>query len=569
VSMLKKLCHEIVCSIAELFNLDLLNSEKIEIKLNVDKSRKFGDVSCNAGMVLAKKLNMNPRQIAEEIKNRLEAKTNNFLFSYVDSIEVAGPGFLNIALNNEAWSTIANQMFDQKEEFFKLGQDEKKLKYLVEFVSANPTGPMHLGHGRGGIIGDVLSRVAKFLGHSVEKEFYINDSGKQIQLLGRTFKVRCLQALGIDELLPEGGYAGEYLVSMAEQCAEEFGEALHKKDESFFENYAKEKLLENLKCDLKEYGIIFNNWFSEKSLHEKGSVDAAIEILKNKNLVYEKEGALWFKASGFGDDKDRVIKRSGGELTYIAADIAYHKDKFDRGYDKIIDVLGQDHHGYVKRLKATMEAMGFDAERLHVILYQLVTLKKNDVSIRMSKRAGTFTTLIDVIETVGCDVARFFYLNRKAEAHLDFDLEAALKKTDENPVYYIQYAYVRTNSIFEKAGQEKELSEYLEGLKRSKNNNKFIEEIVVCMGDDEIVVLRKMLQLFDVLNSIANTHQTHLLSYYSWELANLFHTYYANNRVINLSNLELTKMRLLLVVLVRQALGVCLDLLGLSCPEKM
>lgn len=533
----------------------------VDIKLNLNKARTFGDLSCNAAMVLSKILGKSPRVIAQQVEHAL--RVANDLNDFIEDVTIAGPGFINITLKPLVWQAIARELLEKKDAYFSHDETEQAERYLIEFVSANPTGPLHLGHGRGGIIGDVLARVLEFLGHNVAKEFYINDAGNQIGILGRSFQVRCLQALGMEENLPEGGYQGEYLSELAKVCVALYGKDLINKEELFFATYAKKHLLGNITNDLQTYGIVFDTWFSEKELHDNGAVDNALEMLQKNGLAYEHDGALWFRSTEFGDDKDRVIRKTTGEMTYIAGDIAYHKNKFDRGYDHLIDIMGQDHHGYVKRLKATMEALGYDAKKLDVILYQLVTIKHGDEAVRMSKRAGTFTTLKDIIETVGTDVARFFYLNRKADAHLEFDLSAALKKTDENPVFYIQYAYVRTGSIITKAKEIDACQRLLE------KNETDIDTIFMRMSSAEYDLLAKMISLRDVLRTIAASYQTHMLAYYSWELASAFHTYYAQHRVVDPDNVETTKLRLVMVMLVRQTLDCCLRLLGISRPEKM
>ena len=323
-----------------------------------------------------------------------------------------------------------------------------------------------------------------------------------------------------------------------------------------------------IQATLKAYRISFDRWYSEKTLHDSGAIDVALGLLKNKNLAYEREGALWFKSTEFGDDKDRVIKKSNGELTYIAADIAYHKDKFDRGYDVLVDILGHDHHGYVKRLKATMQALGFNADHLDVILYQLVTIKAGGVAVRMSKRAGTFTELQDVIEAVGADVARFFYLNRKNDMPLDFDMETAVKQTDENPVYYIQYAYVRINSLINKAAAEG-FEQWVAELRSGKLSAAAYDEMTKLCGQEEKALLKKIASLQDILFAIAGSYQTHMLSYYALELAQMLHGYYTRNKVIDLKAAEQSKNRLFMVFMVHRTLDLTLDLLGLSKPEKM
>lgn len=570
MNTLSQIKKYILDSITEHFSLDSKVISKIDLSLNTDKKSAFGDLCYNAALIIAPLQKQNPRTVADELKTVLEK--NEKLSPLIDKIEIAGPGFLNIFLTQETWATIANEMFSQKDLFFKPDIDPKK--YLIEFVSANPTGPLHLGHGRNGIIGDVLARVLSFIGHDVSKEFYINDAGSQMGLLGQSLKARCEQVLGKKANVPEGGYIGQYLVDLAAKCIAQHGQSVIEKDDSFFARYASEELLALIKNDLQNYNIEFDTWFSEKTLHEDGSIEKVLKLLADKKLSYEQDGALWFKSSEFGDDKDRVMRKADGSLTYIAADIAYHKNKFDRGFNKAIDILGQDHHGYVKRLQATMDAIGYDSKKLNVILYQLVSIKKGSETIKMSKRAGTFTTLNEIIKAVGCDVARFFYLNRKAESHLEFDLDVALKKTDENPAYYVQYAYVRTKSVLEKASSFAKASE-------DRSSNKTIEAFIKVLqprdikkysnewSGNDIALVKKMLSLTSILQAIETNHQTHLIAYYTYELAQSFHNYYANNRILNPDNTGLTKQRLLVVMLLRQTLGFCLDLLGISKPEKM
>jgi arginyl-tRNA synthetase len=549
---IKKVILEIIAK-----EFELLDTKNINLSLNVDKPREFGDLNSNAAMVLAKKIKQSPQRIGEQIKEII--LNNKKLSKYISSVEIAGAGFINIKLKNETWAEIAEELY--KSDIKAFGgdtADEKRKKYLVEFVSANPTGPLHLGHGRGGIIGDVLSNVLNFIGHKADKEFYINDAGNQMTKLGESLKIRCIEQIE-GEAYPEGkkiefpsdGYAGEYLIELAKECIEKYGNKVIEKEDVFFEEYAKEKMLEKIKTTLKNYGIAFDQWFSEKRLHKGGQVEEALKLLKEKNLTYEKDDATWFASTKFGDDKDRVVKKADGQYTYIAADIAYHKDKFDRGYDVLVDVLGQDHHSYATRLKTTMEAIGEKFENLDIILYQLVTLKQAGEQVRMSKRAGKYETLQDIIETVGKDVARFFYLNRKADAHLEFDLETALKKTEENPVYYIQYAYVRTKSIFEKVPPSMKAG------------------ALPIFDDPEINVLKKICSLKNVLLSITKNYQIHTLSYYTLEFAKIFHNYYAKHKIIDPENIKTSQARLKLTKLVQQTLGLCLDLLGLSKPEKM
>jgi arginyl-tRNA synthetase len=415
------------------------SASAVELLLNTEAHKQqFGDLTSNCALLIAHEQALKPRDVAQKIQE-------HFQHEAIGSFQIAGPGFINLSLSAQAYHLLAQELYQQGDLFFKHEQ-APTLSYCIEFVSANPTGPLHIGHGRGGIIGDVLSRILSFLGHRVTKEFYINDAGAQMLKLGASFKIRCQQAVGIEVQLPEDAYHGEYLVELAQECIKTYGAEVLKKPDEFFISYAKEELLARLKHTLSTYNISYDVWFSEKTLHDSGAIEKVIDQLKKKELLYDKDEALWFKSTAFGDDKDRVIKKQTGELTYVAADIAYLENKIERSHDHLIMVLGQDHHSYVQRLKGIMQALGYDPKRLDIILYQLVTIKEGGQALRLSKRAGRIITLDDVIELVGPDVARFFYLHKKADAHLDFDLELALKKTDENPVYYVQYAYQQSST---------------------------------------------------------------------------------------------------------------------------
>jgi arginyl-tRNA synthetase len=536
--------------LAKTFNLSPEKTASITFTINSDPEKKdFGDISSNAAMIIAKEVKNNPRTIAQQI-------IDSFHYPDLESIQIAGPGFLNFFLKPDFFQKTAHQLFKEGKEFFKLDTTSPKEHFSIEFVSANPTGPLHLGHGRGGIIGDVLGAILQFLGHAVTKEFYINDAGAQIDKLGTSLKIRCQQLLGYDAPLPEDAYHGEYLKDLAQKFIEQFSENVLSQPDSIFAHYAQNHLLTEIKKTLANYGILFDVWFSEKTLHDNDHVAQALETLKNGNFTYTQENAVWFKSTEFGDDKDRVLKRANGQYTYIAADVAYLQNKLNRGFSKIIMILGQDHHSYGTRMRAIMQALGNSPENLQVILYQLVSIKEGGHQVRMSKRAGTIVDLAEVIETVGKDVARFFYLHRKADAHLDFDLELALKQTEENPVFYIQYAYVRTCSILEKAALHKELHDITE--------NDLTE-----LSDDEILLMKKITELKELLVSISKNHQTHLLSYYVIELAHAFHRYYSKNRVINLESIQVSRSRLASIMILRKSFGLCLELLGLNAPEKM
>ena len=531
------------------FQVEAQALDRADFTLNIDDNKQqFGDISTNAAMILAKQCNQNPHKVATEIKN-------NFKADGIAKIEVAGPGFINLYLTDDTYQKILQELVVGKNIFFKPTTITPK-NYLLEYVSANPTGPLHFGHGRGGIIGDVLGNVLNFVGHHVTREFYINDAGNQMNNLGLTLQARCKQALGIPAELPEEGYKGEYMVEIARECLAEYGPAVVNEETKFFARYAEAKLLIRIKETLNNYGIKFDVWFSERSLHESGAIAKAIDRLTHEGYTFVEDGAMWFKSTAFGDDKDRVLRKSNGELTYAAADIAYMLSKVERGANHLVMMLGQDHHSYAVRVEGFRQALGLSTTKLDVILYQLVSLSASGEAVRMSKRAGKFVTLHDIIDEVGKDVARFFFLNRKADSHLDFNLDLALNKTEENPVYYIQYAYVRIKGILRKAAEYPELQDI------NSADAKYV-------GPDEHPIIKKIIYLKDLLQNIARTHQTHQLSYYALELARKFHSYYSNCKVLDLENINQSRMRLLLLKELEQTLSLVLELLGLGRPEKM
>ncbi len=548
MNIIEKLQSKFHTFLSKHFSVEQTVIDQCTLLLNTDENKQqFGDLSSNAPMVLARALKKNPRQIAQTI-------VDEFTSPALEKIEIAGPGFLNFYLTQKTFDQLAQQMFDQKTTFFKPGGLDEK-RYNIEFVSANPTGPLHFGHGRGGIIGDVLAKILSFLGHQVTKEFYINDAGSQMQKLGNSLRIRYQQQAGLDVKLPEDAYHGSYLMDIAKELHSQHGNKVIDKPDAFFIDHAKEHLLALIKKTLNSYGITYDVWFSEKTLHDSGKIDQAIAQLQDAGHLFQKDDALWFASTSFGDDKDRVVKKQNGELTYAAADIAYMKDKIERKHDHLIYILGHDHHSYATRLKGLLQALDYQLP-LDVILYQLVRMKEGDKQVRMSKRAGAIITLQEIIEAVGKDVARFFYLNRKADAQLEFDMDLAQTNTDENPVYYIQYAYVRTGSIEHKANEH------------TKLQNITAKDLDNLTFDDDLLI-KKIVELKELLSAIGINQQTHLLAYYSYELAQTFNKYYNKNRVIDLDDIKTSRARLALVAIVRTALTVCLDLLGISKPEKM
>lgn len=522
----------------------LIEQSLFDLNANSDKLA-FGDINSNVAMIAAKELKQNPKVIAQRI-------ADEFKHPLVAKIEVAGPGFLNFFMTDAWFAHVSADIAQQQQDFFKPNSINPQ-KIHVEFVSANPTGPMHVGHGRNGILGDALSRILSFLGNSVHKEFYINDAGAQITKLGTAFKIRCLQQLGQAIELPEDSYQGHYLVELAQKCVAEFGANLEMENDQFFQNYAKDHMLAQLNTTLESYGIIFDQWFSEKYLHDHGLVTKALDRLVQSGYTYELDGALWFASTRFGDDKDRVLKKANGELTYVAADVAYLIDKLERGYDQLVMVLGHDHHSYKVRLHAIMQALGYDHNRLTVILYQLVHVFQGGVMVRMSKRTGNMITLADIIQEVGKDIARFFFLYRKADAELHFDLDLALQQSNENPLYYIQYAHVRTVSVTAKMVQE----------------NIAASTQVCAYSDQEKIILKKICSLKYLLPQLAANHQIHLLAHFAYELSHDFHAYYNQQRIIDAAHPALTHHRLAIVDLVRSTLATSMFIMGVTPLQKM
>jgi len=443
-------------------NLDSsIKEEEIPpIYLEIPKEKQHGDLATNIAMKLASKFRASPQELAMKIRGAMnQGLKGASLDRKIEKIEVKGPGFINLFLSSDSLHDVLSEIDEKKSKFGQSNKGEGK-KINIEFVSANPTGPLSIAHGRQAAIGDSLANILEFTGHSVVKEYYINDEGNQIRILGESLKARVLELLGQRGVeFPGDGYKGDYVLDIAREVIKKFGDKAQQKTLYFFSAYATRSILKMIKMDLKDFGVRFDKWFSQKRLDSKGEIEKTLGLLKERDFIYEKDGALWFKSTIFGDDKDRVVVKSTGEFTYIAPDIAYHKDKLNRGFDNLIDIWGPDHHGYIPRLKASIQALGYSKDTLSVLIIQLATLYRDGKPIPMSTRAGEFITLKEVMEEVGKDASRFFFLMRKRDSHLDFDLELAKKESPENPVYYIQYAYARISSILkfekEKKGKKK------------------------------------------------------------------------------------------------------------------
>lgn len=542
---------ELVSFLAEsvkkaIFDGDLDLEEIPEIKIEIPREKGHGDYATNLAMILAGQLGMNPRQIAEII-------VKNFESEIVEDLSIAGPGFINFELKNDwLWNNL-KIITKRAADYGKIDEGKGK-KVQIEFVSVNPTGPLHVGHSRGAVVGDVTASVMEAAGYEVEREYYINDAGNQMDILGESTFLRYKEILDKEVEMPEDIYAGDYIKDIAQDLFEKYGADLLEKEESesieICREYAYQKMLKNIEKDLESFGIEFDNWFSERSLHPE-KVQEAIDILREKGYIFEKEDALWFKATDFGDDKDRVIIKSDNSPTYLAADMAYHLDKLERGFDKLINVWGADHHGYIARMKAVIEAFGYDRDLLEIIVVQMVTLLRDGKKVPMSKRAGSFVTMNDVNREVGIDAARYYYVMRSTDSHLDFDLDLAKEESSSNPVYYVQYAHARIHSILDNAE-----------LKAEADNLNLLTH------EAEIELMKMLAKFPEEIKMIADSRQPHHLTTYAYDLATAFHSFYNNCRV-NTDNDKLAQARLYLVNAARQVLKNVLTLLGINAPEQM
>jgi len=519
------------------------------------KDKSLGDFATTIAMQLAKSEKKNPKVIAQAIAVEIREQKQ-----WVESVNVAGPGFINIKMNRQFYLTRLKQVAAQGDAIGQSGVGQNKT-VLLEFVSANPTGPLHVGHGRGAAVGHALSCLLKMAGYQVATEYYLNDVGNQMNMLGRSTWLRYQERLGRGIDFPEDAYRGQYIKDIAQKIIEKDGDKhLGKSDEEaldFFKDFSKDFILEGIKSDLKEFRVEFDCWFSEKSLYDDSSVDNAITWLREKNYIYEKDGATWLKSSAFQDDKDRVIIKQSGEKTYFCSDIAYHKNKIDRGFEIILDIWGADHHGYVARMNAVLEAMNYDSDVFKVLLIQFVSLWRGGEKVAMSTRAGEFETLADVVKEVGVDATRFFFLMRSADSHLDFDMELAKKESPENPVYYIQYAHARICSVFRAAEEQ--------GVPPLDPN---VVDLSYLQEESEFALIKKILSYEDCIEKSALTLEIHRIAFYLQELVSIFHSYYKQHRFVT-DNRELTLARLLLVDCLRRVIASGLSILGVSAPEKM
>lgn len=553
--VIRTLVREAIIKADKQGTISLSDAGSASVEVSRSKDPRFGDYATNAALVLASATNSKPRELAAVIKDNLTKDSK-----VLAGAEIAGPGFINFFLAPEVWHEVLHTIHREKEGYgcaVKLDGP----RVLLEFVSANPTGPLHVGHGRGAAVGDTLARLLKTCGYKLETEYYVNDSGNQMKILGRSLLVRYRQLLGEDIEFPENHYQGEYIGELA---AELDGTPLGKKllevpeDEAteLAAQFACDRILQGIKDDLNLFGVRYDRYFSEKVLHDSGAIAATLKDLRDRGRAEEHEGALWFSMDEEQDEKDRVLVRATGEPTYFAADAAYHQDKLRRGFDLLVDIWGSDHHGYVPRVRASIEALGYSPDVLRVLLVQFVNLVREGQKISMSTRSAEFITLREVLEEVGPDAARFFFLTKRCDSHLDFDLDLAKKQSRDNPVYYVQYAHARVASIFRIAAE------------RNIDADMTDPDLTVLSLPEEQKIMKHIADFPDTLSEAAEALEPHRITFYLMELAELFHAYYHDNKVLT-EDTRLKKARLYLVEAVRQVVANGLNILGVTAPDRM
>ncbi len=582
-STLKDQLHSLFTQAIDALKTDQVIPADHEVSIQFERTRQkeHGDFATNLAMTLAKPARRNPRELAELLIAALPAD------DLVTKVEIAGPGFINLFLAQDARYAVLNTVFEKGNQY-GLGVPNSKQKIMVEFVSANPTGPLHVGHGRGAAYGDALARVLSAAGNTVEREYYVNDAGRQMDILAVSVWLRYLQANEVDIDLPENGYQGDYVAEMGQDLLASHGnqyivdkaviegaradleleEALDATIElaktklgndgfEIFFKRALDSILDDIRQDLGEFSVDYDTWFSERSLFTDGKITKAIDKLKASGDVYEKGGAWWFKTTDYGDEKDRVVIRDNGQPTYFASDIAYHADKLDRGFDLAINVWGSDHHGYIPRVKASLEALGLDKEKLKVVLVQFAVLYRDGAKIPMSTRSGKFVTLRELRDEVGSDAARFFYAQRKSEQHMDFDLDLAKSQSKDNPMYYVQYAHARICRIFKTAEER--------GIDTSAIANADFS----VLGSDQENALLTLLQKFpELLQAAAANYEPHQVTYYLKDLATALQAYYASTKILESEEPQRGAM-LALCAATRQTLKNGLNVIGVGAPESM
>ena len=552
------------------------------VLLERPKQAGHGDLACNIAMQLAKKLKTGPRQLAERLIVELRSLPA-FSEGYIDAVEIAGAGFINLRLSAKTKQAVVARVLDEGASFGQAPPTGRRVQ--IEFVSANPTGPLHVGHGRGAAYGASLANLLAFSGDRVEREFYINDAGRQMDILAVSVWLRYLESLGEAVTFPQDGYRAGYVRAIAGEMAKAHGTRFRRRATDLAEavqaedpdaaldalivrtksllgddwrelhRFALEEMLTGQKNDLGEFGVEYDRWFSEQSLFDGGAIERAIGVLAERGHLHEKDGALWFRSTAFGDEKDRVVRRENGQFTYFASDIAYHLGKYERGFDRIVNVWGADHHGYIARVTGALTALGLDADRLTVALVQFAVLYRHGEKVAMGKRSGDFVTLRDLRNEVGNDAARFFYVLRKSDQHLDFDLDLAKSQSNDNPVYYVQYAHARVCSVFSQGGG---------GF--SQGGTAVATELLV--NPRELALMQRLGEFPEVVQAAARDLAPHGVAFYLRDLAADFHSYYNAERIL-VEDAPLAKARLALCAATRQVLASGLALLGVSAPERM
>ena len=544
------------CAVRGDLTLDVIPEATVE----KPRDAQNGDFATTICLQLAKPARKNPREIARSLLTHLQDPDG-----ILESAEMAGPGFINFRVRDEVWRKAAFDIARQGERF-GCSDEFAGQKVLVEFVSANPTGPLHVGHGRGAVIGDTVASLLAAVGYEVDREYYINDVGNQMNILGRSLWLRYKEACGLEVEIPEQFYQGDYIQEIAAQFKDAHGDALagqdYESEPEPFRSYVKDLILEDIKADCAKLGVRYDRWFSEQSLHDAGKLEAVVEVLRERGHVYtDDDGKVWFRTSEFGDDEDRVVMRDTGVPTYFAADIAYHHNKLERGYDHLIDVWGADHHGYIPRVKAALTGLGHNADKLEILLYQFVSLVQDGQQVRMSTRAGKFETLESLIDDVGADATRCNFVMRKSDAQFEFDLKLAKTQSLDNPVFYVQYGHARMCSILRKAKEQGHAVPHADTV-----------DLSPLVLEDELQLIKKALDYPWVIRTAATNRSPHYVVTYIGELSSKFHSYYTkykhSEKVVS-DDVEKTAARLFLCDGLRQVLSNALGILGVSAPEEM
>jgi arginyl-tRNA synthetase len=540
---------------AAVIKANLATEEQIpDVILEVPKEKTHGDYSTNMAMQLARVAKKAPRMIAEALIENFDRSKAS-----IEKIELAGPGFINFYMNNLYLTDLIPTVLEAGEKYGETTVGGKQ-KVQVEFVSANPTGDLHLGHARGAAVGDSLSNILAKAGYDVSREYYINDAGNQINNLALSVEARYFQALGHDKPMPEDGYHGADIIGIGKKLAEEYGDKFVNADEQerfgFFREYGLKYEMAKLQKDLEDFRVGFDVWYSETSLYKNGKIDVALEALRQSGYIYEQDGATWLRTTDLGDDKDRVLIKQDGSYTYLTPDIAYHKDKLERGFEKLINIWGADHHGYIPRMKAAIQALGYGRDALEVEIIQLVHLYKDGEKMKMSKRTGKAVTMRDLVDEVGLDATRYFFAMRSSDTHMDFDLDLAVSQSNENPVYYAQYAHARICSIL-RSGEEQGYSVDTKA------------DFSLVASEKEIELLKKLGEFPQAVGEAALKRVPHRITNYIFELASTFHSFYNAEKVLDSEQPERTKARLALVKSVQISLRNALALIGVAAPERM